>query len=70
MVSLREMEGGRELLSDLRTICLVLAQHSVLLSISTYKYIHFSLLGFSEKSGDWLRYARRKMGSENRLKLG
>lgn len=45
MASLREMDGGRELLSDLRTICLVLAQHFVLLSISTYKYIHFSHLG-------------------------
>lgn len=39
MVSLREMEGGRELLSDLRTICLVQAQHSVLLSALTNIYV-------------------------------
>lgn len=65
VVSVREMEGGRKLLCDFRTICLVLARHSVLLSISTYKYIHFSQLAFQRSLANaWA------MGSGNRLKLG
>lgn len=65
MVSVRELEGGRKLLSDLRTICLVLARHSVLPSISTYKYIHFSQLAFQRSLAN-----ASAMGNENRLKLG
>lgn len=57
---LSEMEGGRQLLSDLRTICLVLAQHSVLLRISTYKYIHFSHLAFQRSlATGWAMLAGR-----------
>lgn len=67
--SLREIEGrgqrGWEGASPwssafLRTICLVLAQHSVPLSISTYKYIHFSHVAFQRsRAPRWVMLARR-----------
>lgn len=56
--------------ASLRTICLLLAQHSAPLSISTYKYIHSSHPVLQRSHTPSLSYARQEMGSESRLKSG
>lgn len=69
----RGQRSGRQLLSDLPP----LSEPSVwcwpdtlrALSISTYKYIHFSHLAFGESYCS-LSNARREMGSESRLGAG
>lgn len=59
-----EMVGGRRASlwssASLRTICLVLARHSALLSISAYKYIHFSHFAFQRsRTPRWVTLTRR-----------
>lgn len=69
VASLREIEGGVQRgwegaslwsSASRRTICLVLAQHSVPLCISIYKYIHFSHPAFQTSHAPrWVTLARR-----------